>query len=187
MTELLSARLRLRLWRAEDRGAFLAMNEEPAVRRYMRLMTRADAEGWLDRIGEQFGAHGWGFWAVEERATETLIGLCGLAPVLWDAFFTPAIEIGWRLSTTWHGRGLAREAAETVLDFAFGPLGLDRVVSFTVPANTASWGLMERLGMRRIGEFDHPRLAEGDPLRQHVAYEITPGSWRGAPKPLAET
>jgi RimJ/RimL family protein N-acetyltransferase len=67
---------------------------------------------------------------------------------------------------------LAREAAETVLRFAFDSLRLDRVVSFTVPANTASWGLMERLGMRKLGEFDHPSLPEGHPLRRHVVYEI---------------
>jgi RimJ/RimL family protein N-acetyltransferase len=181
MTELLSARLRLRPWRAEDRAPFSAINAEPVVQRYLPPSTRARSDGWLDRIDEQFAAHGWGFWAVEDRATGTLIGLCGLAPVPWDAFFTPAVEIGWRLSTAWHGRGLAREAAEASLDFAFGALRLERVVAFTVPANTASWGLMERLGMRRLGEFDHPNSTVDDPLRRHVAYEIAAGSWRSGP------
>jgi RimJ/RimL family protein N-acetyltransferase len=76
------------------------------------------------------------------------------------------------LATPWQGKGLAREAAETALKFAFDSLRLNRVVSFTVPANTASWGLMERLGVQKLGEFDHPSLLEGHPLRRHVIYEI---------------
>jgi RimJ/RimL family protein N-acetyltransferase len=178
MTELLSARLRLRPWRADDRPPFAAINAEPAVQRYLLPSTRARSDATLDRIDQQFTAYGWGPWAVEERATKTLIGLCGLAPVDWEAFFTPAVEIGWRLATAWQGRGLAREAAEAALDAAFGQIGLDRVVAFTVPANTASWGLMERLGMRRLGAFDHPKLPEGDPLRRHIAYEVMAGFWR---------
>jgi RimJ/RimL family protein N-acetyltransferase len=180
MTELVSARLRLRPWRAEDRAAFAAINAEPAVQRYLHPSTPAKSDAWLDEIDQQFTTHGWGFWAVEDRATETLIGLCGLAPVPWEAFFTPAVEIGWRLSTAWQRRGLAREAAEAALDFAFDTLGLERVVAFTVPANTASWGLMERLGMQRLGAFDHPEVPEGDPLRPHIAYEVTAGAWHAA-------
>jgi RimJ/RimL family protein N-acetyltransferase len=109
---------------------------------------------------------------LEERESGALIGLCGLAHIPWEAFFTPAVEIGWRLSTPWQGKGLAREAAETALKFAFDCLRLNRVVSFTVPANTASWGLMERLGVQKLGEFDHPSLPEGHSLRRHVVYEI---------------
>ncbi|MBW4023384.1 MAG: GNAT family N-acetyltransferase [Proteobacteria bacterium] len=173
MTELLTPRLRLRPWRPEDRAPFAAINAEPAVQRYLRPTSRTASDALLDRIDQHVTLHGWGFWAVEEREGGTLIGLCGLAHIQWEAFFTPAVEIGWRLSTPWQGRGLAREAAEAVLDFAFGRLGLDRVVAFTVPANTPSWGLMERLGMRRLGEFDHPQLTEDDPLRHHVAYAVT--------------
>jgi RimJ/RimL family protein N-acetyltransferase len=86
------------------------------------------------------------------------------------------------LSTPWQGKGLGREAAETVLKFAFDCLRLNRVVSFTVPANTASWGLMERLGMQKLGAFDHPSLPEGYSLRRHVVYEITTPS-----RPSTET
>jgi RimJ/RimL family protein N-acetyltransferase len=51
----------------------------------------------------------------------------------------------------------------------------DRIVAITVMANSPSWGLMERLGMRRnpMLDFDHPNFAPGDPLRPHIAYEIT--------------
>jgi RimJ/RimL family protein N-acetyltransferase len=98
--------------------------------------------------------------------------------VPFDAFFTPAIEIGWRLSATWQGKGYATEAAHAVLAHAFGPLRLERVVSFTTPLNTPSLRVMTRIGMRKIGEFDNPFLPEGHALRRHLVYEITPRKTR---------
>src|SRR5215470_15571194 len=133
----------------------------PSVRRYLFPFTREASDALLARVEAHFAQHGWGYWAVEERASNTLIGACGLMHVPWEAFFTPAIEIGWRLSTPWQGKGLAREAAESALDFAFESIGLARVVSFTVVTNTPSRRLMERLGMREIGEFDNEDLPEG--------------------------
>ncbi|SDP06435.1 GNAT family N-acetyltransferase [Phyllobacterium sp. OV277] len=166
-------RLRLRQWRAEDRAPFFALNSEPEVYRYLMPLTREGSDAMLDRIDAQFAENGWGFWALEERASGTLIGMCGLADIPWQASFTPAVEIGWRLSTPWHGKGLAREAAEAALAYGFQVLKLDRIVSFTTPANTASWGLMQRLGMQKTGEFDHPSLPKDHPLCRHVLYEIT--------------
>lgn len=170
--DLESPRLRLRRWRTEDRAPFAAINAEPEVGRYLSPLTRAGSDAMLDRIGAHFAQYGWGYWALEERDTRALIGSCGLMHIPWEAFFTPAVEIGWRLSTGWQGKGLAGEAAETALKFAFDTLGLNRVVSFTVPANAASWGLMERLGMQKLGEFDNPDFPEGHPLRRNVVYEI---------------
>jgi RimJ/RimL family protein N-acetyltransferase len=171
-TELETPRLRLRRWRPEDRTPFAAINEEPSVLRYLAPLPREGLDAMLDGIDAHFARYGWGAWAMEERAGGTLIGLCGFSHVTADVFFAPAVEIGWRLSTPWQGKGLAREAAETCLDFAFAVLGLDRVVSFTVPANRASWSLMERLGMTRVGEFDNPGLPPEHPLCRHVLYEI---------------
>ena len=61
-------------------------------------------------------------------------------------------------------------------------LELPEVVSFTVPQNRRSRAVMERLGMLRDpdGEFDHPRLPEGHPLRRHVLYRLRQAAWRGA-------
>jgi RimJ/RimL family protein N-acetyltransferase len=172
LIELETPRLRLRAWRAEDREPFAAMNADPVVRRYFPPITRDGSFASLARFEAHFARHGWGFWALEERGTGALIGLCGLQHMSWSAFFTPAVEIGWRLSTPWHGKGLAREAAEAVLHFGFEKLELPRIVAFTVPANAPSWGLMKRLGMRELGEFDHPNLPAGDPLRRRVVYEL---------------
>ena len=85
------------------------------------------------------------------------------------------VEIGWRLAHKHWGQGYALEAAQASLDHGFGPLGLSRITSFTVPRNTRSWGLMERLGMERREDldFEHPDLAPGHPLRPHIVYVKT--------------
>ena len=85
------------------------------------------------------------------------------------------IEIGWRLGETVWGRGYGREAASACLDWAWANLtARDHVFAITVAANSRSWGLMERLGMRRRRDldFDHPSFAEGHPLRPHITYVI---------------
>ena len=165
-------RLILRRWRLEDRAPVWALNSDPAAQRFLPAITREQSDAMFAKFEAHHEKHGFGYWALEERASGELIGACGMSHVAFDVPFVPAIEIGWRLLPVRHGRGLAREAAEAVLGDAFGRLALDRVVSFTTPANSPSWGLMERLDMKRIGTFEHPMLPEGDPLRHHVLYEI---------------
>ena len=98
------------------------------------------------------------------------------------------MEIGWRLARAAWGRGYASEAASAALRWAFESLELDEVVSFTVPANTRSWKVMERIGMRRspADDFDHPRLPEGDPLRRHVLYRMRTLDWSLASEPIGD-
>jgi RimJ/RimL family protein N-acetyltransferase len=170
--ELHTERLILRPWRTEDRAPFASMNAEADVVRYLNPMTADQSDAMLGRIDAHFAEHGFGFWALEHRGSAALIGMCGLSRISWQASFTPAVEIGWRLLTSRQGQGYAKEAALRSLAFAFEDLKLDRVVSFTVPANRASWGLMERLGMVRIGEFRHPNLPTEHRLSEHVLYEL---------------
>ncbi len=177
---LVTPRLLMRPWRAEDRPAFFALNSEPAVMRHLLPLTREGSDAMLDRIDAHFAAHGWGLWALEDRETARLLGLCGLAMLASDLPCAPGVEIGWRLTTAAHGKGLAREAATAALRFGFERLALPRIVAFTVPANAASWGLMQRLGMQRTGTFEHPRLSADHPLSRHILYEIArPGAAGG--------
>jgi RimJ/RimL family protein N-acetyltransferase len=82
------------------------------------------------------------------------------------------VEIGWRIAHEHWGRGYVPEAARAVLAHAFGPLGLDEVVSFTSAGNANSRRVMEKLGMTHdpADDFDHPSLPPGHPLRRHVLY-----------------
>lgn len=168
-------RLRLRRWRQEDRAPYAAMNADPDVMEFMPgLMSHAESDALVDRIIAHFDAHGFGLWAVERLDTGAFIGHVGLVRVPFEAHFTPAVEIGWRIAREHWGQGFATEAAASALDFAFGHLRLDEVVSFTAITNVRSWRVMERLGMTHdpAEDFDHPRLEEGHPLRRHVLYRI---------------
>jgi len=91
----------------------------------------------------------------------------------FTAYFTPCIEIGWRLAAPFWNQGYASEGAQAALDFGFTQCNLKEIVAFTVPANIASIRVMEKIGMSYIDNFDHPVLADGDPLRRHVLYRIT--------------
>ena len=105
-------------------------------------------------------------------ASGEFVGFTGLAVPSFEAPFTPAVEVGWRLARPAWGHGYATEAARASLAYGFGELGLEEVVSFTSVGNARSRAVMERLGMThdRAGDFQHPLLAPGDPLRPHVLY-----------------
>ena len=171
-------RVTLRPWRLpDDLEPLFAINGDPAVMRWFaRTMDRAESDEWGRRIAANFGDRPYGFWVVDLPG-EGMAGVVGLQPVTFDAAFTPAVEIGWRIATRSQRRGLAEEAARIALAFGFGPARLDRVVAFTPPGNEASWRLMEKLGMRRAGVFAHPRLPEGHGLREHLLYEVSRAEW----------
>jgi len=137
-------------------------------------MDRAASDAWIMQMQGHYRKHGFCQWAVERPGEVSLIGAVGLNWVPLKTPFTPAVEMGWRLAHPYWGQGYAFEAALAVIDDAFGRIGLDEIVAYTVPANRRSWGLMERLGMRRDPkeDFDHPACPEGHPLRRHLLYRL---------------
>ena len=176
-------RLRLRPFREEDRAPLAALNADPEVMRHFPApLDRAGSDALMDRMTAHFDAHGHGFWVVERRDQPGLIGLCGLLRITWDSIpwrnpAQPPVEIGWRFATAHQRRGYAEEAARIALAHGFGPLGLEEIVAFTLPGNLRSWALMERLGMRPDGGFEHPRLPPGHPMRPHLLYRLTRADW----------
>lgn len=171
--ELRTERLLLRQWRPEDRRPFAVLNADPiTMEHFPSTLTRAESDALVDRIEAAFEQQGWGLWAVEARGVADFIGFVGLSEPGFDAHFMPAIEVGWRLDRAHWGHGYATEAARAAVAAGFHELGLEEIVSFTVPANLRSRAVMERLGMTRdpADDFEHPRLPAGHPLRRHVLY-----------------
>jgi RimJ/RimL family protein N-acetyltransferase len=171
-------RLVLRRWRPSDIEPFLVLNNDPRVLEFLPgPLDRERCEAFVARAEATFDARGFGRWAVEVRAdgdssTAECIGFVGIDAPAIETAFTPCVEIGWRLSAEHWGRGYATEAARAALAFGFETVGLEEIVSFTVPANLRSRAVMERIGMQRDleGDFDHPSLPSGHPLRPHVLY-----------------
>jgi len=174
MPALRTERLVMRGWRDDDREPFAEMNADPRVMEHFPgLMSRAESDRLVDRIVAHFDEHGYGLWAVEVPGEVPFAGFVGLNMTLFEAPFTPAVEVGWRLAAGQWGRGYATEAAREAIRYGFDEAGLDEIVSFTVPANVRSLRVMEKLGMTRdpTGDFDHPSLA-GHPLAHHLLYRL---------------
>jgi ribosomal-protein-alanine N-acetyltransferase len=177
---LRTPRLILRPWRASDADSFAAMFDDPAVMEFLPpAPDRAAVDAIIGRIEAHFTQHGFGWWAAEAPGAAPFIGFIGLAHLGFDAPFTPAVEIGWRLARPYWSQGYATEGARAALEAGFTQLGFSEIVSLTVPANARSRRVMERIGMTRdpADDFDHPRLAAGDPLRRHVLYRIDRARW----------
>lgn len=172
---LVTPRLILRGWEDTDLEPFAQMNGDPRVMEFMiRPLTRAESDAMVDRICQHFSEHGFGLWAVELAETSSFVGFTGLSVPLFEAHFSPCVEIGWRLGFDHWGNGYATEAARCVLDFAFSTLSLDEVVSFTARNNQRSRAVMERLGMTHnpLDDFEHPMVPANHPVRSHVLYRV---------------
>ena len=141
---------------------------------YPATLSRADSEAMVDRIESCFEANDHGLWAVERMDGGGFIGYVGLAPATFEAPFTPAVEVGWRLAREHWNQGFATEAARASLADGFERLGLQEIVSFTTALNHRSRSVMRRLGMAHdpADDFDHPALPPGHRLRRHVLYRI---------------
>lgn len=179
--ELESARLILRQWQDEDLAEFANLCADPQVMRYFPApLTRLESAALIGRVRGHFAEYGFGLWALERKDTGAFIGMTGLLNVSFDADFTPAVEIGWRLARRHWGLGFASEAAWTSLRCGFAQLGLDEVVSFTSRDNLASQKVMQAVGMKAdpAGDFEHPKLEPGHPLRPHVLYRMDRALWQ---------
>ena len=135
-SELRTSRLVLRRWRAEDREPFAVLNTDPAVMAYFPArLSRTQSDAAVDRIEAHFAKHGFGLWALEIPGAAPFAGFIGLSIPLFQAHFTPCVEIGWRLDRDQWGKGYATEGARAVLKFGFEELELDEIVSFTTASN----------------------------------------------------
>jgi ribosomal-protein-alanine N-acetyltransferase len=174
VAELRTGRLILRNWRDADREPFAALNMDPQVMEHFASgLPREQSDVFADRIRAAIDEQGWGLWAVEVAETGEFIGFTGLQPCV--GLPVEGVEIGWRLARAAWGHGFATEAAIAARDFGFTMLGLPEVVAVTATTNLRSQAVMRRIGMVRDpeGDFDHPRVPEGHPVRRHVLFRVS--------------
>ncbi|TCD06708.1 N-acetyltransferase [Erythrobacteraceae bacterium CFH 75059] len=177
-----TTRLILRDWREEDWPEFFRVTNSPAVMRWLGGVM--DGEGMARQRARVEGcraAHGHCFWVVERREDRALLGFCGIkradSP---GSSIAGRHEIGWRLREDAWGRGYAREAATATVALAFDHFAAPEVFATTIAENTPSWGLMERLGMRRRPELDYADIRYPPPWRQAIVYALAAADWRPA-------
>jgi ribosomal-protein-alanine N-acetyltransferase len=180
VNELRTPRLRLRQWVDADLEPFAELNADPEVMRYLPgPLSRAESDADAANCRAFIAEHGYGVWAVEVIDVAPFAGFVGLSDSHFEARFTPAFQIRWRLAREHWSRGYATEAARAALAFGFDTLGLEEIVSWTTTGNGASRRVMERIGMSRdaADDFDHPLRSPDDPSRPHVLYRLRRPHW----------
>lgn len=144
MTELLTDRLQLRIFRIEDFEAHARICADPEVMRYIHAGPLSPVGAWwqIARYLGHWQLRGYGMWAVIERDTNRLIGHLGfLDPEGGEGF-----ELGWALARDAWGKGYALEGTRAAVQHAFADLERDHIACVIHPENARSIRLAERLG-----------------------------------------
>jgi len=170
-----TARLRLRPWRPADVDPWADMRADPRVGEFLGgPKPREESIAMVARLAAKLASDGYGWWVAEVRDTGAFAGSIILQDIPFEAPFAPALEVGWHLAFEHWKNGYASEGGRALIDYAFGPLDRDRVVAITAVSNVRSQRVMERIGMVREpdGDFEHPNVPAGSPIRPHVLYTI---------------
>ncbi|WP_375470282.1 GNAT family N-acetyltransferase [uncultured Nostoc sp.] len=150
MPEIETARLLLRPYTPQDLDELAPILSNPAVMRYSprgpipKDQVKEVTQEILKFFITHWQQHGFGVWAVVEKATAKLIGHCGLN------FLpnSPEVEVLYRLDEAYWNQGIATEAAKVSLRYGFEEVKLDHIVAITAPVHIASRRVMEKCGLK---------------------------------------
>jgi len=160
------------MFRQDDLDAYAAICADVEVMRYLgdgKPLARPDTWRQIAMILGHWQLRGYGLFALEEKATGTLIGRTGIfEPEGW-----PGFEVGWMLRRQSWGKGYATEAARRVLRYAFTEMDREHVISLIREANAPSIRVAERLGERLEGRA----VIFG---QEALVYGIDRTAWRAA-------
>lgn len=165
-------RLILREWSEQDIEGLIQINQDKSVMKHFpRPYTAEETLTGITNFKNHQIKHGYSIWPCALKSTNSFIGFVGLLN-RDDMPFSPCIEIGWRLSKEHWNNGYATEAALKCLEVGFNQFRLNEIVSFTAKLNKASERVMQKIGMLKISNFEHPKLTPDHPLCEHVLYKI---------------
>lgn len=169
-----SERLGFRTWNEGDKPMFNAMNADPEVMRHFPSgpLSEEASTDFLVRLEDHYQKYGHQYFAADLLASGETVGFVGLAYQTYESPFTPAVDIGWRLKRSAWGKGYATEGAKVCLAFGFNTLDIDHIISTCIPQNQASENIMQKIGMKKVGEFDHPKLMDHPTMKTCVVYRI---------------
>lgn len=169
-----SARLGFRAWRPTDILPMAAINADIEVMEFFpRTNTLTQTEEFIERMELQLADKGYCYYAVDVMSTGLFIGFIGLCYQTYEAPFTPCTDIGWRLQRQAWGRGYATEGAQRCMDYGLNDLRLKEIYAIAPKINTRSVQVMNKIGMQKAGEFQHPLLANDERLRECVLYKTS--------------
>jgi RimJ/RimL family protein N-acetyltransferase len=153
----------LRAHSLHDFEAYVAMWADPVVTHFIgKPRTREETWVRLLRYTGMWTLLGYGFWAIEEKASGRFIGEAGFHELKRE--LSPSIEgtpeAGWALIPSTHGKGLATEVVGGVHEWARGRPGFERTVCFIDPRNEPSRAVARRIGYREVARTTY----HGEPV-----------------------
>lgn len=165
-----SDRLGFRTWLPKDLAPLAEMCADPEVMQHFpKTLSSPESEAFLTRLNVHFDTWGYTYFAVELLETGEFIGFVGLAYQEYDVAFCPAVDIGWRLKRSAWGNGFATEGALRCL--ALGrSLNIESLFAVCTVGNVASERVMQKIGMSKADEFDHPLLNDYPNHQRCVRY-----------------
>jgi RimJ/RimL family protein N-acetyltransferase len=173
-----SERLGFRNWTEKDLPEFSKINADLDVMKHFPIpLKENETAEFIERLQNHYEKYGYTYFATEILKTGELIGFIGLAYQVYKTNFTPATDIGWRLKKSSWGNGYATEGAKRCLDYGFRKLNLNKIISIFTKNNTKSENIMKKIGMEKIGEFNHPKLKEYPEYEKCIYYEINKNTW----------
>jgi len=147
-------RLLLRRHKIDDYESSAAMWADEVVTRHIggRPSTRPQTWGRVLNYAGLWAMLGYGYWAIEERASGAFVGEIGFADFKRDIAqsMRDAPEIGWALVPTAHGKGYATEAVLAVNAWGDANLESARTVCMITPENIASIRVAEKCGFTQF-------------------------------------
>ena len=168
-----SDRLGFRNWSNKDLDVFAKLNSNKEVMEHFpNTLSKKEVGKFIEKLRSHFEKNGFTYYATEILETKELIGMIGLAYQEYKTEFTPAIDIGWRLKSSTWGKGYATEGAKKCLEYAFSELGINKIISVCTTKNKKSENVMKKIGMIKVGEFNHPEMINNPEYEKHYCYEI---------------
>ena len=168
-----SKRLGFRNWTYKDLDEFAKLNSDKAVMEHFpKTLSEKEVIEFIKNLKNHYDKNGFTYYATEVLESKEFIGMIGLAFQEYKTKFTPAIDIGWRLKRNAWGKGYATEGAKKCLDYGFNELEINKIISVCTVKNKKSENVMKKIGMTKIGDFNHPEMINHPEYEKHFCYEI---------------
>ncbi len=173
-------RLILRELCPDDAPGMFELDSSPEVHRYLGnrpIQTLEEAKKVIESIRGQYVSKGIGRWAVIEKESNQFAGWSGLK-LVEDDFngFKDFYDVGYRFIPKFWGKGFATESGKAALQYGFDVLNLEMIYGMVDQENQASIRALEKLGLKRAGEFRHQ--LHGSEERPLFWYELDVQNFR---------
>lgn len=168
-----SERLGFRNWKISDMSKMTAINGNPNVMQFFpSVQDEIHTARFIQRMQTEFETKGFCYFAVDKLNENEFIGFIGLSEQTFESPFTPCVDIGWRLAESAWNQGFATEGAKRCLKYASEVLKLKTVKAIAPELNLNSIRVMQKIGMIKVGTFEHPLLKNFKRLETCIFYEI---------------